>query len=73
MKYRFMITYQTDRLKRVSEIMSKLDFGFNEIFYEEEWRFEGKDTDVATFKQTLIDIFAQVDCRIVHIEGGKIE
>ena len=73
-KYRFEITYQNKWVIQASEFISKLDLGIDGFGIKETATFSSKkDLSIQTIKDTFHKAYESCECKILHIEGGKIE
>lgn len=74
MKYRFEIIYQTKWIKQASDFMSKCDLGVGEIGIKETITFQSqKDLIISDIKEKINQAMNESECKLLHIEGGKVE
>jgi len=74
MKYRFEIFYANKYLQQVSDYMSKLDLGMDGMAIKEIMTFESKkDLNIKQIKELIIQGYEQCECKVINIEGGKVE
>lgn len=74
MKYRFEITYQNKYVKQASDFLRKCDLGIDAFGIKEIISFTSqKDIKISEIKEKIDQAYESCDCKILHIEGGKIE
>lgn len=74
MKYRFEIIYQTKWIKEAGEFFKKCDLGFNDMGLKEIITCNSKnDLNVIEMKELIKNAYEYAECRLLHIEGGKVE
>ena len=74
MKYRFEVHYMNKILKKVSDLMNKLDLGCNLYCLKEIMTFTSeKNISIQQLKNTIIEGYQSCDCDVIHIEGGSVE
>ena len=73
--YRFEIIYQSPLMKQVSDFMKKLDLGEQEFCIREtiHFQYSKEEKPVAYFKDLIKQALEACDCKLLDIEGGKIE
>ncbi len=72
-KYRFSITYQTEKMKQVSDFMDKLDLGIGDICTEHKIEFTSTEQSLLKVKNTLTQAYESAGAKVFKIEGGKIQ
>ena len=73
-KYRFTITYQNKNCIDVGNFMRCLDVSIGDFCVKEVFEFTTKkDEPVQKIKDLFEKAFSTYDCKIVTMEGGKIE
>ncbi len=73
MKYYFTVMFQPKELKKVSELMKKLDLDMGQVGIEEKFTFScPEDHSIEEVKEKIILCFNQCDCEVLKIEGGSI-
>ena len=71
--YRFEITYSSKNVQEVSRLMKRLDLGDKEFAVCETYILKtSEENTIEKIKQLLTLAFESQDCKVWHIEGGKV-
>lgn len=74
MKYKFEIVAQNKYVRKASDLLDKWDLGVGDIAFKEIMTFESKkDLEISEIKELIKQAYESCECKLLHIEGGKIE
>lgn len=74
MKYRFEVIYQPEHFKKACDFLKNCDLDIGEVGIRESYKFTSeKDLSIETVKENFKKAFESCGCKVLQIEGGKIE
>ncbi len=74
MKYRFEIIYQSENIKEISDFLNRCDLNIGTIGVRETITFTSqKDLSLSDIKEKIKEAMQESGCKLLHIEGGKVE
>jgi hypothetical protein len=74
-RYRFEISYQTERLKMVNDFMNRCDLNIGDLCMKDVicFSYSKEEKPIEYFKDLIKQSVELAGGRLVHVEGGKVE
>lgn len=73
-KYQFTIMHCPKQLKRVCQLMQRLDLSIENLCLQDKITFSAEnENSISVFKEQIKTAYESAGSEVVHIEGGKIE